>query len=182
MKNVKYLFVLALASSLLVGCGTNNKKKEEQKEVKTRYVVNGGFESSDLSGWTIEYGDAYTNDSVSSRESFYFKDDAQHQLIDVNKTGNWYLSGQGFDLKYSHGRVGALRSNNFFLTEDGVIKMKLAGGALTKSRGETAEKKSQQEVCYVGGRTYWKMSIEKLQCDLTMTIIGQKNSIIESTI
>ncbi len=150
MKNVKYLFVLALASSLLVGCGTNNKEKEEQKEIKTRYVVNGGFESSDLSGWTIEYGDAYTNDSVSSRESFYFKDDAQHQLIDVNKTGNWYLSGQGFDLKYSHGRVGALRSNNFFLTEDGVIKMKLAGGALTKSRGETAEKKNQQEVCYVG--------------------------------
>ena len=138
------------ASSLLVGCGTKAPEKEGSKEVQTRYVVNGGFESSDLSGWTIEYGDAYTNDSVSSRESFYFKDDAKHNVIDVNKTGNWYLSGQGFDLSYSHGRVGAIRSKNFFLNEDGLIKMKLAGGALTKGRGETAEKKNQQEVCYVG--------------------------------
>ena len=147
-RTIKSLLVLTFASSLLVGCGSKNK--EENKEIRTRYVVNGGFESSDLSGWTIEYGDAYNDDSVSSRENFYFKNDAQHNVIDVNKTGNWYLSGKGFDLKHSHGRVGAIRSNNFFLTEDGVIKMKLAGGALTKGKGETAEKKSQQEVCYVG--------------------------------
>ena len=152
MKNVKYLFILALASSILTGCGetNNNNQKEANKEIQTRYVYNGGFESSDLSGWTIEYGDAYTDDSVSSRENFYFKDDEKHQLIDVNKTGNWYLSGQGFDLSYSHGRVGAIRSNKFHLTEDGVLKMKLAGGALTKGRGNTAEKKNVQEVCYVG--------------------------------
>ena len=146
-RTIKSLLTLTFASSLLVGCGA---KKAETKEVKTRYVVNGGFESSDLSGWTIEYGDAYNDDSVSSRENFYFKNDAKHNVIDVNKTGNWYLSGQGFDLKHSHGRVGAIRSNNFFLTEDGIVKMKLAGGALTKGKGETAEKKSQQEVCYVG--------------------------------
>ena len=146
-RTIKTLLTLTFASSLLVGCGA---KKAETKEVKTRYVVNGGFESSDLSGWTIEYGDAYNDDSVSSRENFYFKNDAKHNVIDVNKTGNWYLSGQGFDLKHSHGRVGAIRSNNFFLTEDGIVKMKLAGGALTKGKGETAEKKSQQEVCYVG--------------------------------
>ena len=93
MKNVKYLFILALASSILTGCGetNNNNQKEANKEIQTRYVYNGGFESSDLSGWTIEYGDAYTDDSVSSRENFYFKDDEKHQLIDVNKTGNWYL-------------------------------------------------------------------------------------------
>ena len=148
-RTIKALFVLALSSSLLVGC-KKDSKKEENKEIQTRYVVNGGFESSDLSGWTIEYGDAYNNDSVSSRENFYFKDDSKHNVIDVNKTGNWYLSGQGFDLKHSHGRVGAIRSNNFFLTEDGVIKLKLAGGALTRGKGENAEKKSQQEVCYVG--------------------------------
>ena len=156
MKNtLKTLLVLAFASSLLASCGQNNssneeKKQEGQSEIRTRYVVNGGFESTDLSGWTIEYGDAYTNDSVSSRESFYFKDDAQHNVISVNKTGNWYLSGRGFDLRYSHGRVGALRSNNFYLTEDGIIKMKLAGGALTKGKGVEAGLKNQEEVCYVG--------------------------------
>ena len=113
-RTIKSLLVLTFASSLLVGCGSKNK--EENKEIRTRYVVNGGFESSDLSGWTIEYGDAYNDDSVSSRENFYFKNDAQHNVIDVNKTGNWYLSGKGFDLKHSHGRVGAIRSNNFFFT------------------------------------------------------------------
>ena len=146
-KSIKYLLSLVLASSLLVGCG---QSKEKKVDTKTRYVVNGGFESSDLSGWTVEYGDAYNNDSVSSQEYFYFEGDAQHNVISVNKTGNWFLSGKGFDGKHSHGRVGALRSNNFFLTEDGVIKLKLAGGATTKAKGENAEKKSEQEVCYVG--------------------------------
>ena len=147
-RKIKSLLATILASSLLVGCGT--KKEEGSSDTRTRYVVNGGFESSDLSGWTIEYGDAYTNDSVSSRDNFYFKDDSNHNLISVNKTGNWYLSGQGFDLTYSHGRVGAIRSNNFFLTKDGIVKMKLAGGALSKGKGTGAEKKNVEEVCYVG--------------------------------
>ena len=148
-RTIKLLFATILASSLLASC---SKKPEVNKEseTQTRTVVNGGFESSDLSGWTIEYGDAYNDDSVSSRESFYFENDSQHNLISVNKTGNWYLSGQGFDLKHSHGRVGAIRSSNFFLGEDGIVKMKLAGGALTKARGQNAEKKNTQEVCYVG--------------------------------
>ena len=138
--------MLAFAVTI-VGCKGTPK---QEKTVITRYVHNGGFESSDLSGWTIEYGDAYTDDSVSSRENFYFKNDDKHNLIDINKTGNWYLSGQGFDLSYSHGRVGALRSNNFFLDEDGVISLKLAGGALTRGKGTEAENKNIQEVCYVG--------------------------------
>ena len=151
-KVIKTLLTLSFASSLLVGCNAkeSNNKKDGQKETRTCYVNNGGFESSDLSGWTVEYGDAYNNDSVSSREDFYFKNDASHNLISVNKTGHWYLSGQGFDLKHSHGRVGAIRSNNFYLNEDGIIQIKLAGGALTKGRGTDAERKSQQEVCYVG--------------------------------
>ena len=149
-RTIKSLLILAFASSLLIGCNQDKKEGEGEKETRTRYVVNGGFESSDLSGWTIEYGDAYTDDSVSSRENFYFKDDDKHQLIDVNKTGHWYLSGQGFDLRYSHGRVGAIRSNNFYLTDDGVIQIKLAGGAKTKGKGTEAAKKSEQEVCYVG--------------------------------
>ena len=145
MKKIKSLFIIAVALSL-VGCTSETK----EEEVVTRYVHNGGFESSDLSGWTIEYGDAYTDDSVSSVETFYFKDDAKHNLININQTGHWYLSGQGFDLKYSHGRTGAIRSNNFFLDEDGMLSMKLAGGALTKGKGEAAANKNEEEICYVG--------------------------------
>ena len=146
MKNkYNFLFILALGFSL-IGCSTETFTET----TVARSVNNGGFESADLSGWTIEYGDAYTNDSVSSRKDFYFKNDNQHNLININPTGNWYLSGKGFDLKHSHGRVGALRSNNFFLDDDGVISLKLAGGAITKGKGENAEYKNEQEVCFVG--------------------------------
>ena len=145
-KSIKCLLMLAFAMTA-IGCQGKTSKEEV---VRNYFVQNGGFESSDLSGWAVEYGDAYTDDSVSSRENFYFKNDDKHNLIDINKTGNWYLSGQGFDLKYSHGRVGAIRSQNFFLDEDGVISMKLAGGALTKGKGVDAEYKNVQEVCYVG--------------------------------
>ena len=145
-KSIKCLLMLAFACSL-IGC---NNKTTKEEFVRNYTIQNGGFESSDLSGWTIEYGDAYIDDSVSSRDTFYFKNDDKHNLINIDKTGNWYLSGQGFDLKYSHGRVGAIRSSNFYLDEDGIISMKLAGGALTKGKGVDAAYKNIQEVCYVG--------------------------------
>ena len=145
-KSISLLMALAIGLSI-TGC--RSEKIDGETKV-LRNVTNGGFESADLSGWTIEYGDAYTDDSVSSRKSFYFKDDAEHQLIDVNQTGNWYLSGQGFDLKYSHGRTGAIRSSNFFLGDEAYISFKLAGGAITRGKGVDAAYKNAQEVCYVG--------------------------------
>ena len=144
----KYLKTILFTSLLvlpLIGCSNNVNNK-----TGLRSVLNGGFETSDLSGWTIEYGDAYTNDSVSSRSTFSFANDNEHNQIDINKTGNWYLSGQGFDLSYSHGRIGAIRSNNFYLGSDGIISMKLAGGALKKSKDPNAPRKNEQEVCFVG--------------------------------
>ena len=81
---IKYLLATLLVVPL-AGCSSN--KKEEQKTI-ANYVYNGGFETSDLSGWTIEYGDAYNDDSVSSREDFYFANDDKHNIISLNNTGN----------------------------------------------------------------------------------------------
>ena len=148
-KSISLLFALT-ASLVLVACQNQSTEENEEKVKVLESVINGGFESSDLSGWTIEYGDAYTDDSVSSRKNFYFKDDSEHQLIDVNHTGNWYLSGQGFDLKYSHGRTGAIRSSNFYLDKTGFLSFKLAGGAITKGKGEFAAYKNVQELCFLG--------------------------------
>lgn len=144
-KYIKTLLCTSLLALPLVSCG-------ETQEQKTgfRSVLNGGFETSDLSGWTIEYGDAYTDDSISSRSKFSFANDDEHNEIDNNKTGHWYLSGQGFDLSYSHGRTGAIRSSNFYLGSDGILSMKLAGGAIKKGKGVDAERKNEQSVCYVG--------------------------------
>lgn len=127
-----------------VGC----KDKEKLPAV----VLNGGFETADLSGWTVEYGDAYDNDSVSSKKTFSYSADIDPQgyVIPVNQTGNWYLSGKGFDGKRPSTCTGAIRSDNFVLSGDGFISMKLAGGSSATARSDTAEQKPASEVCYVG--------------------------------
>ena len=67
--NLRFLCVFAL-SLTLVSCSSSTEEVKEAKFVNN--VTNGGFESTDLSGWTIEYGDAYNDDSVSSKKDFYF--------------------------------------------------------------------------------------------------------------
>lgn len=112
--------------------------------------LNGGFESADLSGWTVEYGDAFDSDCVTSDKTFTYENDANHNQLAINATGNWYLSGKGFHGGYSNARTGAIRSTEFILPKDGVISMKLAGGALTTGKGEAAALKSKEKLCYVG--------------------------------
>ena len=155
-RKIRYLAVALLALPVL-GCSsislTKNPVKagEENKQQENEpinYVRNGGFETSTLEGWTIEYGDAYTEDSVSSRKTFSYKDDAKHNELDIQHTGNWYLSGQGFDLSYHHGRTGAIRSNNFVLNDGAYVSVKLAGGSLKKGKYPDSPKKNVQEVCF----------------------------------
>ena len=44
-------------------------------------VLNGGFETADLSGWTVESGEAFKDDSVSSRKTFSVSYDSAHKQI-----------------------------------------------------------------------------------------------------
>ena len=141
-KKIKFLILL---SFLFTGCSSN----DNHQETKT-YLINGGFESSDLRGGTLLSGDAFDDDSVSSRRSFEFSYDESHNQIPINHTGNWYLSGKGYDLKKSNSRTGELKSSNFILNGDGTISMKLAGGALSSSRGVNAALKDKEKICYVG--------------------------------
>ena len=127
------------------------KKPDPDPEPKGKQsIVNGGFESADLSGWTVEYGDAFDNNCVSSRESFMFPDDKNNNVLSVNHTGNWYLTGKGYHGKYSGARTGAMRSTSFFVPDDGVVSLKLAGGALTVGKGTNAPLKAKERICYVG--------------------------------
>ena len=126
------LCVLAL-SVILTACG--EKPTTEPSEKATSKLINGGFESADLSGWTVEYGDAFDDDCVSSQKTFTYENDANNNVLSINHTGNWYLTGKGYHGKYSGARTGALRSVTFTVPEDGVISLKLAGGALTVGKG-----------------------------------------------
>ena len=153
---MKKRYLLALFSSaFLFGCNPQNSSSESYSSASNEEVIesspiNGGFETSDLSGWKVLYGNSYDDDSVSSVSTFSFKNDDRHQEIPVNQTGNWYLSGKGFDGKRSFSRTGAIQSSNFILAKDGILSMKLAGGALAKGKGTDASMKDEEKVCYVG--------------------------------
>ena len=116
---------------------------------RTTSIINSGFETGDLSGWTVLWGDAFDDDSVSSRKSFSYSYDTNHDEIPMNHSGNWYLSGKGYDLRKSNNRTGAIKSSNFYLKEDGYLSIKIAGGALKVDKGENAANKSREKICYV---------------------------------
>ena len=148
----KHLLLTLSLTALLSSCAlpVNANAKPAAEEALPLGLANGGFESSNLDGWTVEYGDAFDDDAVSSVTSFSYSNDPKHQEIPINQTGNWYLTGKGFDGSYAHGRTGAIRSEHFRLTGSGFITMKLAGGALTRGKGTNADYKLDTEICYVG--------------------------------
>lgn len=132
----------------LTGCKDLTPETPTEQTAPT--LINGGFESADLSGWTVEYGDAFDDDCVSSQKSFMFADDANSNILAINHTGNWYLTGKGYHGKYSGARTGAIRSTSFIIPEDGVVSLKLAGGALTVGKGTGAPQKARERLCFVG--------------------------------
>ena len=119
-------------------------------EQKPTAIVNGGFETADLSGWTIEYGDAFNDDCVASDKTFTYANDTNNNQLSINQTGNWYLTGKGYHGKFSGARTGAIRSSIFVIPEDGAMSLKLAGGALSAGKGTGAPKKAKEKICYVG--------------------------------
>lgn len=139
--------VVAISALLLSGCDKDTAANGGQSSVG---LFNGGFETGDLTGWTVEYGDAFSDDCVSSHAFFTFPDDANDNRLSVNHTGSWYLTGKGYHGKFSGKRTGAIRSTEFTIPKDGVIKVKLAGGALTIGKGENAPQKSPEKTCYLG--------------------------------
>ena len=146
-------FVIAMLGALTVctlGAAVGCNKQAETPVAPCGTVVNGGFESANLSGWTVEYGNAFDDDCVSSVKTFSFPEDERQNALSINQTGNWYLCGKAFDGKYSDARTGAIRSTKFTLGGDGSVSMKLAGGATMVGKGEHAPLKAKERLCFVG--------------------------------
>lgn len=149
MKKTKIILSLAAACVAGVALGACGGTDEKTERVAIS-PLNGGFESGDLSGWSVEYGNAFDDDCVCSAKTFMFAGDANRNEIEIGATGNWYLSGKGFHGQYSGARTGAIRSTEFVLPEDGTVGMKLAGGALNVGKGDGAIPKAAGKQCYVG--------------------------------
>ena len=144
------ILCVMLLSFGLVGCNNDSDPQTKPNTETSKPLINGGFESADLSGWTVEYGDAFDDDCVSSQKTFMFDNDANSNVLSINHTGNWYLTGKGYHGKYSGARTGAIRSTVFTVPEDGTISIKLAGGALNVGKGTGAPEKAKERLCFVG--------------------------------
>lgn len=141
----KYIKIMSLLSLLiLTGCNKDNIKTYHKE------VINGGFETASLAGWSIERGDAFNDDSITSRKTFTLDNDPKHQNISINHTGNWYLSGQGYHLKHNHSRTGSIKSNNFILPDNNAyVSFKLAGASTITGRMANSPKKDRTKLCYL---------------------------------
>ena len=135
------VLALCLSSFALFSCG---KKSGDDTVYQIR---NGGFETGDLTGWTVESGNAFSDDCVTTKSDFGFEDDGYTARIKIGQTGKWHLYGKAFDDSYESQRVGVLRSETFTLGGDGTISMKLAGGSLIDRGGND---KPLEKQCYVG--------------------------------
>ncbi len=144
----------ALSMAIFTACNSGEQPESQSGEEKAPVIqtqlLNGGFETASIDGWTVEYGDAFNDDCVSSNTFFSFDYDANDNRLPINHTGNWYLTGKGFHGDFSGARTGAIRSTTFTIPSDGVMKVKLAGGALTIGKGEYAAMKPVEKLCYFG--------------------------------
>lgn len=80
-------------------------------------MVNPGFETGDLTGWTVIKGNAFGPDSVSGESSWWA------EQIPYNQEGTYHLNGW----KYDEAATGVLRSSTFELGGSGWISFKLGG-------------------------------------------------------
>ena len=149
-KNLTLILSILCVIFLCVSLSGCKNPNTENPQDNTPTLINGGFESADLSGWTVEYGDAFDDDCVSSQKTFMYENDANNNVLSINQTGNWYLTGKGYHGKYSGARTGAIRSTSFIVPNDGTVSLKLAGGALTVGKGTNAPLKAKEKLCFVG--------------------------------
>ncbi|WP_310832690.1 GH32 C-terminal domain-containing protein [Paenibacillus pedocola] len=80
-------------------------------------IVNPGFETGDLTGWTVVKGNAFGPNSVSDEATWWA------EQIPYNQEGTYHLNGW----KYDEAATGVLRSSIFELGGSGWISFKLGG-------------------------------------------------------
>lgn len=90
-------------------------------DFKRYQIENPGFETGDLSGWTVIEGDAFGPNSVSDETTWWA------EQIPYNQEGAYHLNGW----KYDEAASGILRSSTFELGGTGWMTFKLGGGKHT---------------------------------------------------
>ena len=90
-------------------------------DFKRYQIENPGFETGNLTGWTVVEGEAFGPNSVSDETTYWVEE------IPYNQEGTYHLNG----LKYNEAATGKLRSSTFELGGTGWITFRLGGGKHT---------------------------------------------------
>ncbi|MNH84733.1 Levanase precursor [compost metagenome] len=95
--------------------------KDIKPDFKRYQVQNPGFETGDLTGWTVQKGEAFGPNSVSDETTWWA------EKLPYNQEGAYHLNGW----KYPESATGVLRSSTFELGGTGWISFRLGGGKHT---------------------------------------------------
>ena len=118
---------------------TVNEKETEQNVKLTltaiydnRRLLNGDFETGDLTGWTVASGNVKVNEAVVSEETWW------NEKLPYNQGGSYHFDG--WSAQYAESDAYSLRSSNFTLDGSGFISFKMGGKAAAlkvyKANGE----------------------------------------------
>lgn len=96
-------------------------EKPFEEDETSNAIVNGGFESGDLTGWKVLSGTALTNAGVLPTSQMYWGDRS------VYGEGGFYLDGSN-NGAIAESLTGAIRSTKFTLSGDGYISFMIGAG------------------------------------------------------
>lgn len=96
-------------------------EKPFEEDEKSETIVNGGFETGDLTGWLLLDGKALTRAAIVPTSQYYWNDRA------VYGEGEFYLDGSN-NGAIQENLTGAIRSTKFTLGGDGFITFMMGSG------------------------------------------------------
>ncbi|UJF36452.1 GH32 C-terminal domain-containing protein [Paenibacillus hexagrammi] len=108
-------------------------------------IENSGFETGDLTGWTVIEGTAFGPDSVSDAQTYWAEG------IPFQQEGTYHLDGW----KYNETDLGRLRSSTFTLGGSGWITFMLGGGRHTDQEYIEVHDADTNTVLARFGNTEW---------------------------
>lgn len=117
MKKINRIYIFAIISVMIIALvGCKDQPDPDPVDTQQYKIVNGGFETGDLNGWTIAKGLAFQDDGVSDlTNDIYFN-------AFYNKDGTYFYG------RYQENEIGVLHSSEFTIGGSGWISFKLGGG------------------------------------------------------
>ncbi len=88
------------------------------EDVIPNEIENPGFETGDLTGWTVVEGEAFANENVTNEEAYW-------EDVPFNHVGVYHLHGAQND---GDNKTGVLKSSHFELAGTGEISFLIGGG------------------------------------------------------